>query len=297
MWGKMNWLFLIESVLAGIIAGLVSSCFADSIDSWNILSDFKTALFMETAFCGLFCGLVYSFPFLISEKIVKKFFSRFFAACSLGALMGAIGVVAFKFIVDYSSSVSNFTGSSGRFFMWVIPAISLSMGLGFVNGGIKCIIRALMSFTPTFVIIGFIVNRLPAEVINKTVVFALIGLICGFAFALIYDFLKSSWLDEDVNSFLVCRYYLDNESFWIGSSYDCDLTVKKGEEVMVQINEKDGVHILEAEEKSEVSVNSMMAKYRVLQEGDKVSAYDRTFIYHTNMMRVQDTVPNEMAGI
>lgn len=292
----MNWLFLLESTLAGVISGLISAFFADSIDSWNILYDFKSSLFVETIFCGCFCGFAYSFQYLVAEKFPKKIFNRFLTSASLGALMGSIGVTVFRLVVDYTYSGSNFEGSSGKFFMWVIPAISLSLAWGAISGGLRSIVKSFMSFTPVFVIVGFIINRISAN-ISKETIFVLIGLISGFGFGIIWDFLKTSWLDEEYNKYFVFRYYLDGDSFWIGSSYDCDLTVKRGEELMMQINEKDGVHILEVEENSEVVVNNVKAKYRILQEGDKITASERTLVYHTNLMRVRDTVPNEMAGI
>ena len=293
----MNRLFLLESIISGVIAGLISSLFAENIDSWNILNNFRTALFVETAFCGFFAGLITSLPFLLAEKNGKKFFNRFITGVSFGALMGTVGTVLFKLSVDLSGTAENFRGDVSNFFRWIIPALSLSFAIGFLSGGLKCIIKSLMAFTPSFVIVGYVVNRISVTNSNKEFVFVLIGLSVGTAFGLIWDYLKSSWLDEDLNHGLVNRYYLDAESFWIGTSIDCDLTTREGTKLIMQINEKDEVHILEAEDNSEVSVNSVHIKYRVLQEGDRINAAERTVIYHTNMSRIRDTVPGEIAGI
>lgn len=288
---NMNWLFLLESCASGLLAGLITYFAVNESNSWNVLVDFRAGLLTVSTFCGLFCGLVVAIPVFVAEKKPFKFLNKFVFAGSLGAVIPTIGVIFFKLLAEAATNIERVPGKTDRFLWWMMLACALSASFGVLNGGYKNFSRALMGIMPAFLVAGELIDQKTALESIKIIDYFVIGGVTGLGYGIVWDLLRESWLDEDAGKLGVFRFYLDAESFWVGNSKFCDITLDFGAEVVFQIIEKDGMHILEASEEGNVQLNEYMVRYKLLADGDVIKAENRTFRYHTRVARSRDIVP------
>lgn len=287
----MNWLFLLESCASGLLAGLITYFAVSESNSWDVLADFRAGLITASTFCGLFCGFVVAIPVFVSEKKLFKFLNKFVFAGSLGAVITTTGVIFFKLITEATANFEKVSGKTDRFFWWIMLACSISASFGIMNGGYRNFSRALMGIMPAFLIAGGIIDQKTGLESTEIIDYFVIGGVTGLGFGIVWDMLRESWLDEDAGKLGIFRYYLDSDSFWVGNSKFCDITIEFGGEVVFQIVEKDGIHFLEASEDKNVQLNDYMVRYRLLADGDIIKVEKRTFRYHTRLARSRDVVP------
>ena len=126
--------------------------------------------------------------------------------------------------------------------------------------------------------------------------FLLLGGVTGSGFAIAWELLKESWLDEYPGHFVFFRYYIDASEFIAGSTDDCDLSLPEGPETLFIITEKDGLHTIEAQDEDlSLRVNHARFRYRVLVDGDSIVVGERVFIYHSKLARSRDIMPEAAA--
>lgn len=288
----MNFLFFIESCLSGILAGLISWLLYRGGNPWDLIGNFQTSLMTSSIFCGFFAGFVSSFPILIMERKLRKatyyLISAFIICFSITALGSVIYTLLMESIIDKGINISH---SILRFFWWLLLAIELSCGFGFLHNSLKSLCKNLMGFTPAFIIAGALIDKSFLTDNNYLLAFLFLGLIIGLGFAIIWELLKDGWLDEYRGYGITFRYYLDDE-FSAGSSEECDLTLQEGPETMFYITEKDSVHIFELQDNEfRASVNGSKFRYRALVDGDKINIGERAFIYHSSYSRIREEMP------
>ncbi len=288
----MNFLFFLESSLAGILAGLISWLLYRGGNPWDLIGNFQISLITSSVFCGFFAGLVSFLPILVMERKLKKAINYLFSAFIICFSITALGSVVYSLIMEsIINNGTNIANSVLRFFWWLLLAIELSCGFGFLHNSIKVLCKTLMGFTPAFIISGALVDKIFVIDSNYMFSFLFLGLMIGLGFAIAWELLKEGWLDEYRGYGITFRYYIEGE-FSAGSSDECDLTLQDGPENLFIITEKDSVHIFELQDKEfRAAVNSSKFRYRALVDGDKINIGKRDFIYHSTYSRLKDEMP------
>ncbi|HPW58894.1 MAG TPA: hypothetical protein PLK58_09645 [Candidatus Rifleibacterium sp.] len=288
----MNWLFYCEIIFSGLLAGLITSLVSPAGNPWDLIENFQTGLLATGVFSGLFAGLVSSLPVLVMEKRFSKALTCWISSTSVGLSVTMLGGVIFAMVADFILSQTPIASGILRFFWWLSLSVCLSGCFGILHGSVKIMCRSLMGLTPALIIAGAFVDRIFITDSHNLVAFLLLGAVTGSGFAIAWELLKESWLDEHVSSLVVYRYYIDGPEFTGGSTDECDLTLAEGPENLFVISEKDGIHIIEAhDEEMTLRINQARFRYRVLVDGDTIVVGQRVFIYHSKLARSRDVLP------
>ena len=290
----MNWLFFFIVCFSGILTGFGAWLVAPDSNPWNLVDNFQAGLLVTGVFCGLFCGLVSSLPVIFMERKLVKASAYWISATSIGLSITMLGAVVFAIAADFASSMTLLPAGVMRFFWWLFLSICLAASFGILHNSLKIMCRSLMGLTPAFIIAGTSIDRFVQN--HLLLAFLVLGSMIGFGFALAWELLKESWLDEERSRFITCRYYIDGPEFLAGSSDECDLTLDDGPPHLFAIVEKEGMHAVEVlEDEHVVKVNRTALRYRTLVDGDIISVEGRVFVYHSRLARSRDVLP-EAAG-
>jgi len=292
----VNWLFYFEVCFAGLVAGFITWLVSPEGNPWDLVENFQTGLLVTGVFCGLFAGLVTSLPVIIMEKRLAKAAACWISSTSIGLSVTMLGGVIFAMFTDFVLSYTVIAGGVIRFFWWMYLSVCLSGCFGIMHGSLRIMCRSLMGLTPALIIAGAFVDRFFLSDSHYLLAFLLLGGMTGSGFALAWEILKESWLDEYVGRWIVFRYYIDGPEFVAGSADECDLTLPEGPENLFVITEKDGLHIIEAHDDDvSLRINQGRCRHRVLVDGDSIVIGSRVFIYHSKLARSRDVMPEAAA--
>jgi hypothetical protein len=292
----LNWLFFFIVCFSGLLSGYCTWLISPDTNPWNLVDNFQSGLLVTGVFCGLFTGLVSALPVIIMEWRRTKAVAYWISATSVGLSITMLGAVVFAIVANLV--VSQFILPSGvlRFFWWMFLSLCLAGCFGILHGSLRIMCRAIMGLTPAFIIAGSFIDSFSLTSNHLLVSFLFLGGTVGFGFALAWDLLKESWIDEDRGRFMIFRYYIDGSEFVAGKADECDLTLPEGPAQLFVVSEKDGLHVLEVlEEDQMVKVNHSQFRYRVLVDGDSITVGDRVFIYHSKLARSRDALPEAVA--
>lgn len=290
----MNWLFFFIVCFSGLLTGFGTWLVAPDTNPWNLVDNFQAGLLVTGVFCGLFSGLVTSLPIIIMERKFSKASACWISATSVVLSITMLGAVVFAIIAAVVSSFTVLPAGVLRFFWWLFLSLCLSASFGILHNSIKITCRVLMGLTPAFIIAGSSIDRFVHS--HLLLSFLFLGAMIGFGFALAWDLLKETWLDEEVSRSIVFRYYLDAPEFLAGSADECDLTLPSGPTHLFSIAEKEGLHVFEAlEDEHIVKVNRSALRYRTLVDGDTIHIDGRVFIFHSKLARSRDAMPEAIA--
>ncbi len=289
----LNWLFIFESCISGLLAGFLSWLTYHGGNPWNLIENFQTGLMTSGMFCGLFAGLASFLPIIVMQRKISKalnyLVSGFVVGFSISVLFGVVYSLIIESIINSGATIPS---SVIRFFWWLILAIGLSSSFGFLHGSIKALCRGLMGFTPAFIIAGALTDKIFIIDSRYMLSFLFLGGMIGLGFSIAWELLKEAWLDEYKGWGINFRYYIDENEFSCGSADECDLTITSGPEVSFIITEKDSVHIFELQDENfGASVNKSKFRYRALVDGDKINVQDKEFIYHSTLSRTREEMP------
>ncbi|MBI3039524.1 hypothetical protein HYY75_10865, partial [bacterium] len=118
-----------------------------------------------------------------------------------------------------------------------------------------------------------------------------LGTCIGTSMGLSMDLLKDSWIEESTISFLKPQYILEMEEFSVGSDEQCDMTVSDIPGCHFVILDRDEFHVLEVQpNESPVIVSRERFRYHTLVEGDTIEIGNRTWIYHTRLAHIRDSL-------
>ncbi len=288
----LNWLFYFEVCFSGLLAGFVTWLVSPEGHPWDLVENFQTGLLVTGVFCGLFAGLVTSLPVIVMERRLSKAAACWISSTSIGLSVTMLGGVIFAMATDFVLSHTLIAGGVLRFFWWLCLSVCLSGCFGILHGSVRIMCRSLMGLTPALIIAGAFVDRFFLSGSHYLLAFLLLGGMAGSGFALAWESLKESWLDEYVGRWIFFRYYIDGPEFVAGSTDECDLTLTEGPENLFVISEKDGLHIIEAQDDEAcLRVNQARFRHRVLVDGDSIVAGSRVFIYHSKLARSRDAMP------
>lgn len=292
----MNWLFFLEVCFSGLVAGLLTWVVSPEGNPWDLLENFQTSLLATGIFSGLFIGLVSSLPVLLMEKRLMKASGYWISATSVGLAVNMLAAVIFTIFCEMIIDRSLVAAGLIRFFWWIFMSLSMSVCFGILHHSVKIACRALMGLTPAFLIAGTLVDRFFLLEHKWLLSYLFIGGVVGSCFALAWELLKESWLDEDPGGYFIFRYYIDTPEFIVGGLDECDISIDGGAENIFVIIEKDGVHNLEViDDKLPLRINNCRFRYRVLTDGDVISAGSRKFVYHSKLARSRDILPEAAA--
>lgn len=292
----MNWLFFIEVVCSGLLAGLVTWLFTPAGNPWDLLENFQTSLLAMGIFSGMFIGLVSALPILVMEKRLVKASGYWISATSVGLAINMLAAVIYAILAEMLMDKVVVSAALMRFFWWVFMSVSISICFGILHHSVKIACRALMGLTPGFIIAGTVLDRFFLLEHKWLLAFLFVGGVIGSCLALVWELLKESWLDEDAGGWLVYRYYLDTSEFVAGGVDECDLSIDGVPDNIFMIFEKDGLHTLEViDDKQVIRINNYRLRYRVLSDGDVIAAGNRSFVYHSKLARSRDILPEAAA--
>ncbi len=292
----MNWILFLEVCFSGLFAGFFTWLISPGGHPWDLIENFQTGLLTTGVFCGLFTGLVMALPVLTRERRPAKALGYWISAASVGLSVTMLGGVIFTIFVNVLTA--NTTVASGvlRFFWWMFLSCCLSGCFGILHGSLKIMCRSLMGLTPAFIVAGAFVDRFFLLQQHYLLAFLFLGGMIGFGFALAWEILKETWLDEEVSRMLTYRYYHDSPEFIAGSSDECDLTLAEGPPNLFAITEKEGIHAVEALDQDQgLRMNRGRFRYRVLVDGDTINVGTRVFVYHSKLARTRDVMPEATA--
>ncbi len=290
----MNWLFFFTVCFSGLLTGFGAWLVAPDSNPWNLVENFQAGLLVTGVFCGLFSGLVSSLPIIFMERRFTKAGACWISATSIGLSITMLGAVVFAIIGDFTSSLVLLPTGVMRFFWWLFLSVCLAASFGVLHNSFKIMCRTLMGLTPAFIIAGASIDRFIHH--HLLLSFLFLGSMIGFGFALAWELLKESWLDEERGRFVTFRYYIDGSEFLAGAADECDLTLPEGPQHLFAINEKDGIHVLEVlEDEHLVKINRTALRYRTLVDGDTISVGGRVFVYHSRLARTRDVLPEAVA--
>jgi len=290
----LNWLFFFTVCFSGLLTGFGAWLIAPDTNPWNLIENFQTGLLVTGVFCGLFSGLVSSLPVIFMERKFAKAGAYWISATSIGLSITMLGAVIFAIIADFAGAWVVLPSGVMRFFWWLFLSLCLAASFGVLHNSLKIMCRTMMGLTPAFVIAGSSIDRFIHN--HLLLSFLFLGAMIGFGFALAWELLKESWLDEERSRLIVFRYYIDAHEFLAGSADECDLTLAEGPPHLFAISEKDGMHVVEAlEDEHVIKVNRTALRYRVLVDGDIITVGDRVFVYHSRLARSRDVLPEAVA--
>ncbi len=292
----LNWIFFVEGTIAGLLAGYASWLVAPAGISWNVLLNFQTTILTVGVFSGVFTGIIYAIPHLSRERRLKKFLGQLLPGTSVGLAIPMLGGVVYTIFAEIVVEHLNVPGGVVRFFWWLLLSILISTGFGILNHSLKIMCRTMMGLIPSFLISGVMLDKifLPHEEYLKGALF--IGVIIAVGYVVSWELLKDAWLEEEINSSVTFRYFIDSADFIIGSSDNCDLSLEDGPEQILCISCNDGVHALDVlAEEHRIVVNSSRIRHRVLVDGDVISIGNRKFVYHSKLARSRDIIPEAFA--
>lgn len=277
-----------------MLTGLGAWLIAPDSNPWNLVDNFQTGLLVTGIFSGLFTGLVSSLPIIFMERRWSKALTYWISATSIGLSVTMLGAVIFAMSAGLINSHVLLPVGVMRFFWWLFLSFCLSAGFGILHNSIKIMCRTLMGLTPAFIIAGSSIDRFVHS--HLLLSFLFLGVMLAFGFAIAWELLKESWLDEEVGRFVTYRYYIDNHDFLVGAADECDLTLTTGPANLFAIVEKEGVHFVEVlEDEGQVKINRTALRYRALVDGDTIQAGSRTFVYHSRLARSRDVMPEAVA--
>lgn len=286
----MNLLFFFIVCFSGVLTGFGTWLIAPDTSPWNLIDNFQAGLLVTGVFCGLFSGLVTALPVIIMERKFSKASSCWISATSIALSITMLGAVIFAILAAVAGYFTVLPSSVLRFFWWLFLSLCLATSFGILHNSIKIMCRTLMGLTPAFIIAGSSIDRFAQN--HLLLSFLFLGAMIGFGFALAWDFLKESWLDEETSRYIVFRYYIDGPEFLAGSADECDLTFPFGPEHLFLITEKEGLHIFETlEDEHIVKINRSVLRYRTLIDGDTINVSGRVFTYHSKLARSRDAMP------
>jgi hypothetical protein len=292
----LNWLFFFTVCLSGLMTGLVTWLISPDSNPWNLIDNFQTGLLVTGVFCGLFTGLVSALPVVIMERKATKTLACWISATSIGLSVTMLGAVVFAIAADLAASLTPLPSGVLRFFWWMFLSLCLAGCFGILHNSLRIMCRSLMGLTPAFIIAGSFVDRFFLTHNHLLLSFLFLGAMIGFGFALAWELLKENWLDEEVSSMIIFRYYIDGPEFLAGAADECDLTLADGPRHLFAINEKDGIHVIESlDDECVVKINRSPLRYRALVDGDTINAGGRVFVYHTKLARSRDVLPEAVA--
>ena len=292
----MNWLFFVEVVSSGLLAGFITWLCVPAGNPWDLLENFQTSLLAVGIYSGMFMGLVSALPALIVEKRLFKAGGYWISATSVGFAVSMMAAVIYAIFAEIVQE--NIIVSPGliRFSWWIIMSLSLSVCFAIIHHSLKIGCRALMGLTPGFLVAGTLLDRFFLIEQKWLLAYLFIGGITGSCLSLAWELLKESWLDEDSGGWLVYRYFIDGPEFIAGGLDECDISIDGAPEHVFVILEKEGLHTLEViDDKEVIRVNNCRFRYRVLCDGDLITAGNRSFIYHSKLARSRDILPEAAA--
>jgi len=279
---------------SGLLTGFGAWLVAPDSNPWNLIENFQAGLLVTGVFCGLFSGLVSSLPIILMERRLTKAGAYWISATSIGLSITMLGAVVFAIIGDFTSSIVLLPSGVMRFFWWLFLSVCLAASFGILHNSLKIMCRTLMGLTPAFIIAGTSIDRFIHN--HLLLSFLFLGSMLGFGFALAWELLKESWLDEERGRFITFRYYIDGSEFLAGAADECDMTLPEGPQHLFAISEKDGIHVLEVlEDEHVVKINRTALRYRALVDGDTISVGGRVFVYHSRLARTRDVMPEAVA--
>ena len=292
----MNWLFFFIVCFSGLMTGFGTWLIAPDTNPWNLIDNFQTGLLVTGVFCGFFTGLVSALPIIIMERKPAKAAAYWISATSIGLSVTMLAAVVFAISADLAGSMAPLPSGVLRFCWWMFLSLALAGCFGILHNSMRIMCRSLMGLTPAFIIAGSFVDRFFLTHNHLLLSFLFLGAMIGFGFALAWELLKESWLDEEVSSLVVFRYYIDSPEFLAGAADECDLTLADGPQHLFAINEKEGIHVIESlEDDCVVKINRSALRYRALVDGDIINAGGRVFTYHSKLARSRDAMPEAVA--
>ncbi|MDN5279966.1 MAG: hypothetical protein PWR01_3931 [Clostridiales bacterium] len=292
----MNWLFMIEVCFSGLIAGVFAWLVSPAGNPWDMFGNFQTSLLSTGIFSGLFIGLVSALPVLLMEKRLVKAAGYWISATSVGLAINMLAAVVFTIFGEVILDRIIISEGLIRFFWWIFMSVSLSICFGILHHSVKIGCRALMGLTPGFLIAGTLVDKFFLIEHRWLMSYLFIGGVVGSCFAIVWDLLKESWLDEDPGGWFIFRYYIDCPEFIAGGVNECDLSIDGASDNIFAIVEKDGLHSLEVlDDKQVIRINNCHFRYRVLTDGDIIAVEGRCFVYHSKLARSRDILPEAAA--
>lgn len=292
----MNWLFYFEICVSGLLAGFCTWLVSPGGNPWDLIGNFQSGLLTTGVFCGLFAGLASALPVIIMERKSSKFVAYWISATSVGLSVTMLGGVVFAIFADLLTANVIVAAGVLRFFWWLFLSVCLSACFGILHGSLKIMCRTMMGLTPAFIVAGAFSDRFFLHDNHFLLSFLFLGGMAGFGFALAWEVLKESWLDEERSSLVIFRYYIDGSEFVAGSADECDLSFEDGPANLFVITEKDGIHTVEAlDDSASMRVNRARFRYRTLVDGDTILVGERVFIYHSKLARSRDVLPEAAA--
>lgn len=289
----MNWLYFFMMCLAGALSGVCTWLATPNTYHWDFSGNPQMVMYRVLLAAGLLCGFFVAFAVSVPVVVMERRFSKAARCWLSGAFTGlTVSIIATAiFLLTYQTLLPK---GSLQFCWWFYFSVALAACFGIIHSDIKIMCRALMGLTPALIMGGSLTDRFFNSGGQQLSSLVLISVMAGFGLALAFDLLKDSWLDEEVNSFIGFRYYIDSGDFLIGSGSDCDLSLSEGPKHLFVITEKSGIHIAEACENSDQSafkLNDRVVRYRALTDGDVISAGGRTLVYHTRLSGIRDELP------
>jgi hypothetical protein len=293
---NLNWLFYLQACFSGVLAAFFAWMLTPDGNPWNLLENFQISLLANGIFTGFFIGFVSALPVLQNEKRVVKAVGYWISATSVGLALNMLAAVIFTIIGEVLVEHMLVSRSLLRFVWWAFLAVGMSLSFGILHHSFKIVCRSLMGLTPAFIFAGTLLDRFFIVKEQWFLSFLFVGLVCGSCFAIVWDLLKETWLDEDSNNLFVRRYYIDSPEFIFGGLNECDLSIDGLSENAFSIIEKEGIHYLEVLDDTQlIKVNNCRFRYRTLIDGDVIKTGDRSFVYHSKLARTRDVLPEAVA--
>jgi hypothetical protein len=289
-------LFYLQVSLSGALAGFLTWIITPEGNPWNLFENFQTGLLANGLFAGLFIGLISALPVLINEKRLLKSLGFLISASTVGLAINMLAVVVFTIIGEVVLSHIVIDKGILRFFWWFFLSCSFSICFAILYHDLKQGCRALMGLTPGFIFAGTLLDRFFIKEQRWLLSYVFFGLVCAICFAIVWDLLKESWLDENPGSLFMKRYYIDEAEFVAGGLDECELSLDGMPENVFSIIEREGIHTLEVlDDKMLISINNCRFRYRVLIDGDVIAVGGRSFVYHSKLARSRDILPEAAA--
>ena len=193
----MNILFMLENCLSGILAGFFSWLVYRNGNTLDLIANFQSSLMSSSLFCGLFTSLVFALPILIMERKIKKVLNYFASSFIISFSITALGSVIYSLLIKtFANSGVDINTSVLRFFWWLLLAIELACSFGFLQNSLRILCKALMGFTPAFIISGALLDKTFLTSNHYLLSFLFLGFILGLSFSITWELLKEGWLDE-----------------------------------------------------------------------------------------------------
>lgn len=294
MQNYINFRFVIQYIFAGLISGYISWLFirhdSEYIPFTFSNNNLSQNLLLVSVYTITSLGLIVAITNVLDEFSIYKAIHNFVYHSIAGLAFTLPATVFYTLLLNFQVFSRYLPFFVTRGIWWSLLALSYSLYKGFVTAKNKNIAIHCLCLMPSFVIVGIMFDKFFIYNNFYLVGFLFLGSTSHTFWAIGIEMCKEAWIEIiESTSHHSYQKILESEEFTIGSSIDCDLTIRNITNQAVVIVEKYDGHIIESLDNSYIKFSNCGFKSRHLVDGDVFEIGDTKILYRNRTARSRIT--------